>query len=99
MTHRPTADDVPGLEQVAHALARVRELADDGPGFTVGICDDDCRVIAVEVLQSVHQVTKLSAALESLGYSMWVLGMAAQMHGCDVIFRRKPGNPRREDAV
>lgn len=97
MSQKPRAAQVPGLENVANAIAQARKSRTDGPDFKIGICDDDHHVIAVEVMDSVQQVTRLTALLEPLGYSMWALGLAAEMHGCDVVYRKTgmaPGAPR-----
>lgn len=85
----PIPELVPSLREVAAALRRVKRAPEPGPGFRVGICDTEGRVVAATAFASFNQVQRFSLAMADLGYGDVIAGDADEMQGCHVLFLQR----------
>jgi hypothetical protein len=84
--NHPAPDEVPGLEEVAHALHQARRAFPIGPGFRAGICDDSREIVSAANLVSFQQLRRFTEEMGKLGYRPRIGGSEADMQGCDVVF-------------
>jgi hypothetical protein len=91
-------DERPDLPGVAAAWRFAMRHAPAGPGFRVGICDPDRKLVAATMLGTWAQVKTFSRQLEKVGYAAVAAGSVDEMQGCDVIYLRPPGSGDRPPA-
>lgn len=90
MFDKPSTAQLPELREEARAVSLARKVPGEGVDFVVGFCDHASQVIAIDTLDSADQVMALSKLLAPLGYTIWALGTASEMMGCDVLYQRRP---------